>query len=126
MSRKILLKIHLEGDWENLLEKLHFIDNKLRKFIDTSKFGKWRKRNKLMMIIDRFPEKVWLSSPTMHGDEKKYILDAYETNWMSTVGENINELEKMVSKYINIEHGVAMSSGTAPLRILCRVLASVC
>ena len=123
MSRKILLKIHLEGDWENLLEKLHFIDNKLRKFIDTSKFGKWRKRNKLMMIIDRFPEKVWLSSPTMHGDEKKYILDAYETNWMSTVGENINELEKMVSKYINIEHGVAMSSGTAALHMAVKLAA---
>ena len=45
------------------------------------------------MKIDRFPEKIWLSSPTMHGDEKKYMLEAYETNWMSTVGENIDELE---------------------------------
>ena len=49
------------------------------------------------MIIERFPEKVWLSSPTMHGDEKKYMLEAYETNWMSTVGENINELERLLT-----------------------------
>ena len=36
--------------------------------------------------------KIWLSSPTMHGDEIKYMQKAYDTNWMSTVGENINEV----------------------------------
>ena len=53
-----------------------------------------------MRVIDRFQEKVWLSSPTMHGDEKKYMLEAYETNWMSTVGKNIDELEHMMSAFI--------------------------
>lgn len=38
-----------------------------------------------------FESKVWLSSPTMHGDEIEYVKEAYETNWMSTVGANINE-----------------------------------
>ena len=40
--------------------------------------------------ITPFASKIWLSSPTMHGDEIKYIIEAYESNWMSTVGKNIN------------------------------------
>ena len=43
----------------------------------------------------RFDSKVWLSSPTMHGEEIKYVTEAYETNWMSTVGANINEVEPL-------------------------------
>ena len=50
--------------------------------------------------IERFSNKVWLASPTMHGEELRYMTDAYDTNWMSTVGENINELEKMAGAYI--------------------------
>lgn len=42
-----------------------------------------------------FDSKVWLSSPTMHGQEIEYIREAYESNWMSTVGANINEVERM-------------------------------
>lgn len=42
----------------------------------------------------KFESKVWLSSPTMHGSEIEYVKDAYETNWMSTVGKNINEVIK--------------------------------
>lgn len=42
-------------------------------------------------IFKPFKEKVWLSSPTMHGEEMIYMQEAYETNWMSTVGKNINE-----------------------------------
>ncbi len=38
--------------------------------------------------MEKFENKIWLSSPTMHGDELKYVSEAYETNWMSTVGEN--------------------------------------
>ena len=43
--------------------------------------------------MERFDKKVWLSSPTMHGEEMKYVQEAYETNWMSTVGKNINTIE---------------------------------
>ena len=39
--------------------------------------------------FEKFPDKVWLSTPTMHGEELKYVAEAYETNWMSTVGRNI-------------------------------------
>ena len=46
--------------------------------------------------IERFESKVWLSTPTMHGPELQYVTDAYQTNWMSTVGENINEVERLI------------------------------
>lgn len=45
--------------------------------------------------IKPFENRIWLSSPTMHGKEIKYINEAYETNWMSTVGANINEVEQL-------------------------------
>ena len=45
--------------------------------------------------IRPFDKKVWLSSPTMHGPELEYVKKAYETNWMSTIGENINEVERL-------------------------------
>ncbi|AMN31876.1 DegT/DnrJ/EryC1/StrS family aminotransferase [Clostridium perfringens] len=64
-----------------------------------------------------FEKKVWLSSPTMHGDEIKYITEAYETNWMSTVGVNINEIEKLACEKIGCKYAVALSAGTAALHM---------
>lgn len=52
----------------------------------------------LLHDIKPFEKKVWLSSPTMHGDEIRYVKEAYDTNWMSTVGENINEVEKQIAE----------------------------
>lgn len=62
-------------------------------------------------------EKVWLSSPTMHGDELKYVTEAYKTNWMSTVGANINEVEKQICKKVGCKYAVALSAGTAALHL---------
>lgn len=62
-------------------------------------------------------EKIWLSSPTMHGDELKYVTKAYETNWMSTVGENINEVEKQICEKVGCKYAVALSAGTAALHL---------
>ena len=45
-----------------------------------------------------FEKKVWLASPTMHGEEMKYMKEAYDTNWMSTVGANINEVERIAAE----------------------------
>lgn len=64
-----------------------------------------------------FEKKVWLSSPTMHGPELKYMKQAFDTNWMSTVGENINELEKLVAEKIGVKYAVALSTGTAALHL---------
>ena len=68
-------------------------------------------------IYEKFDKRVWLSSPTMHGKELKYMSEAYNTNWMSTVGRNIDEVEKQVSENIGVKHAVALSSGTAALHM---------
>lgn len=68
-------------------------------------------------VVEPFGTKVWLSSPTMHGDEIKYVNEAYTTNWMSTVGENINEVEKSLAKAVGCGYSVALSSGTAALHL---------
>lgn len=64
-----------------------------------------------------FDKKVWLSSPTMHGEELKYITEAYETNWMSTVGENINEVERIAAEKVGVKYAVGLSSCTAALHL---------
>ena len=68
-------------------------------------------------MITPFENKIWLSSPTMHGDELKYVTEAYETNWMSTVGKNINEVERAVAEKIGVQYAVALSAGTASLHL---------
>ncbi len=67
--------------------------------------------------MEKFEKKVWLSTPTMHGEEIKYITDAYKKNWMSTVGENINEVEKLACKKVGVKYAVALSCGTAALHL---------
>lgn len=59
-----------------------------------------------------FEKKIWLASPTMHGDELKYVTEAYETNWMSTVGVNINEVERIAAESAEVKYAVALSSIT--------------
>lgn len=70
-----------------------------------------------MKNIEPFSPKVWLSSPTMHGPELEYVKEAYETNWMSTVGENINETERLACEKIGCKYAVALSAGTAALHM---------
>ena len=67
--------------------------------------------------IEPFGKKVWLASPTMHGDERRWVDEAIETNWVSTVGANINELEKEVSQFLGGRYAVGLSSGTTALHL---------
>nr|AOP02844.1 Aminotransferase [Streptococcus suis] len=67
--------------------------------------------------VTPFEKKVWLASPTMHGDELEYMKEAYDTNWMTTAGSNINALEKLIIEYTKSEHVVALSSGTSALHL---------
>jgi len=67
--------------------------------------------------VKPFEEKIWLSSPTMHGDEIRYMKEAYDTNWMSTVGANINEVEKIAAEKAEIKYAVGLSSCTAALHL---------
>lgn len=64
-----------------------------------------------------FESKVWLASPTMHGEEMKYVTEAYETNWMSTVGANINEVERLAAEQAGVKYAVALSCCTAALHL---------
>lgn len=70
-----------------------------------------------------FEEKVWLASPTMHGEEQKWVDEAIQTNWVSTVGANINEVEKMTAQKIGCRYAVALSSGTAALHLAIKLCA---
>ena len=71
----------------------------------------------IIMEIKPFEKKLYISSPTMHGEELKFMQEAYDTNWMSTVGANINEVEKSVCEKIGCKDAVALSSGTAALHL---------
>lgn len=69
------------------------------------------------MKIEPFKTKVWLSSPTMHGEEMKYMAEAYETNWMSTIGKNIDTVEQGICRKVGCKYAVALSAGTAALHL---------
>ena len=65
----------------------------------------------------KLQQKIWLASPTMHGEEQKYVQEAFETNWVSTVGANLNELEKGICEKVGCQYAVALSAGTAALHM---------
>lgn len=67
--------------------------------------------------IKPFEKKIWLASPTMHGDEQKWVNDAFEKNWITTAGENINEIERLIADKVGRKQAVALSAGTAALHL---------
>ena len=67
--------------------------------------------------IKPFEKKIWLASPTMHGEEQKYVSLAFEQNWITTAGENVNEVERITAEYVGTKHAVALSCGTAALHM---------
>ena len=69
------------------------------------------------MEIKPFEKRVWLASPTMHGEEQKYVNLAFEQNWITTAGENVNEVERITAEYVGCKHAVALSCGTAALHM---------
>ena len=73
--------------------------------------------------MERFEKKIWLSTPTMHGEEMRYVQRAYESNWMSTVGENINEVEKIAAEKSQMKYAVALSCCTAALHLCVKAAA---
>ena len=71
--------------------------------------------------IPKFQKSIWLSSPTMHGDELKYMREAYETNWMSTIGKNINEVEKLACEKVGCKYAVGLNCGTSAIHLAIRL-----
>jgi len=71
-----------------------------------------------------FEKRIWLSSPTMHGEELRYMREAFDTNWMSTLGENINEAERLAREKVGRKCAVALSCGTAALHMAVKLIQS--
>ena len=64
-----------------------------------------------------FEKRIWLSSPTMHGYEIKYVTEAIDTNWVSTEGTNLIEIERLVREKVGCKYAVPLASGTAALHL---------
>ena len=73
--------------------------------------------------IEPFRKRIWLSSPTMHGDEQRWVDDAIQTNWVSTVGKNIDVIEAQIAEYVGVKYAVGLSAGTAALHLATKLAA---
>ena len=62
-------------------------------------------------------KRIYLSSPTMHGLEMKYIQEAFDTNWVAPLGKNVDEFEKEMAAYVGVRHAAALISGTSALHL---------
>lgn len=67
-------------------------------------------------------KRIYLSSPTMHGEEQQYIKEAFDTNWVAPLGPNVNAFEQEMQEYAGIGHASALSSGTAAIHLALRIL----
>lgn len=67
-------------------------------------------------------KKIYLSSPTMHGQEQEFVKEAFDTNWVAPLGPNVNAFEKEMAQYVGISHASALSSGTAAIHLALRLL----
>lgn len=68
--------------------------------------------------MDSNYSKIWLSSPHMGGEEKNYVQDAFDNNWIAPLGPNVNGFEKELKTYLNTEkYPVSLSSGTAAIHL---------
>lgn len=74
--------------------------------------------------FERFGQKVWLASPTMHPESRQYMDEAFDTNWMSTIGKNIDVIEEEIAAKIGCKYAIALSAGTAALH-MCAKLADI-
>lgn len=62
-------------------------------------------------------EKIYLASPTMHGEEQEFIKEAFDTNWIAPLGANVDGLENEIAQYMGIAHASALTSGTAAMHL---------
>ena len=69
------------------------------------------------MDIKKFENRIWLSSPTMHGEEMKYVQEAFDKNWVAPLGFNVDNLEKEISAYVGCKASAALVSGTSALHL---------
>lgn len=75
-----------------------------------------------MEFSDNQQKRIWLSPPHMSGAEINFVQEAFESNWIAPVGPHIEAFEKEVANYIQVEHAVALSSGTAAIHLALQLL----
>lgn len=62
-------------------------------------------------------KKIFLSSPTMHEEEQKYIKEAFDMNWVAPLGANVDGFEREVASYVGVKHAAALTTGTAAIHL---------
>ena len=62
-------------------------------------------------------KRIYLASPTMHGEEQAYIQEAFDTNWVAPLGKNVDEFEREMAAYVGVRHAAALTAGTAALHL---------
>ena len=67
-------------------------------------------------------KKIFLSSPTMHGEERKFVEEAFDTNWVAPLGPNVNSFEKEMEEYTGCGYAAALSAGTAAIHLALRLI----
>lgn len=67
-------------------------------------------------------KRIYLSSPTMHGEEQEFIREAFDTNWVAPLGPNVDSFERELADYVGISHAAALSSGTAAIHLAIKLL----
>ena len=70
--------------------------------------------------------RIYLSSPTMHGEEQAYVKEAFDTNWVAPLGKNVDEFEKSIAEYIGVKEAAALNSGTAALHMAVKLAGVKC
>ena len=71
-------------------------------------------------------KRIYLSSPTMHGEEQQYVQEAFDTNWVAPLGPNVDAFEKEICEYTGAPYAAALSSGTAAIHLAVKLLGISC
>lgn len=67
-------------------------------------------------------ERIFLSPPHMSGNEQKYIEEAFESNWIAPLGNNVDGFERDIAEFNNVNGAVVLISGTSAIHLALRLL----
>ena len=67
-------------------------------------------------------KRIYLSCPTMHGEEQKFVQEAFDTNWVAPLGPNVTKFEEEMAAYTGCGHAAALSAGTAAIHLAVKLL----
>ena len=73
-------------------------------------------------MAEQTKKRIYLSSPTMHGEEQKFIQEAFDTNWVAPLGPNVNKFEEEMAAYTGCGHAAALSAGSAAIHLAIKLL----